>query len=89
MLQNELQRVSELLKRKQEEVDNYQKQIRELEYSITNKYELDTSRKVQNYETVIQGLKRDNEELVRRIRELEPLQRKVNEYENKSTITSQ
>lgn len=89
MLQNELQRVSDLLKRKQEEVDNYQKQVREFEYSITNKYELETSRKVQNYESAIQGLKRDNEELIRRVRELEPLQRKVNEYENKTTITSQ
>ncbi len=89
MLQNELQRVSDLLKRKQDEVDNYQKQVREFEYSITNKYELETSRKVQNYESAIQGLKRDNEELIRRVRELEPLQRKVNEYENKTTITSQ
>lgn len=80
--------MGELIQKRNQEIENLHGQIREMKTGQSQS-EFEVNRKIQNYESVIQGMKRESEEMIKRIRELEGFQRKTSEYENKNTIISQ
>ena len=56
---------------------------------MSQKYEGELQRKVTTYESTLQNYTRENEELRRRLQELNELTRKVSEYENKIALLAQ
>jgi regulator of replication initiation timing len=88
-MSQEIERLSSLLKSKNEELETLKKQFKEYEYSVNQKFEGEIKTTLIQYENHINGLTKETEDLRRKLQEAGDLNRKLVEYENKIVLLSQ
>ena len=78
-----------MLKAKDDENVNLRTQFKEYEISVNHKWETEVKGGFSQYESSIDNLKKENEDLRRRLQDAGDLGRRISEYENKLAVTSQ
>lgn len=88
----EVERLNQLLRSRNEEFDRMTRQIKEFEMTVNQnnqKVEVEVKNKYAQYESALNALSRENEELKKRLNDAGDLGKRITEYENKLVLAAQ